>query len=271
MMRLARSAAFLSLGMAAAAAAAPPVREPARKWVLDYGETSCTALHQYGPDKAPLTVAFRPSPDGNVVRFILVRPGTAASTYHFPVTVEMGGRRFETTGLYFTPRGGRKQSLVWINFHRTDLEGLRPAGAITLRGAPLNDTFPLPNIGGVLDGLDKCNDDLRHYWHADAAGRAELSRRATPLKPLPDYFSPSDYPEQAIRESAGGRSRVVLRIDEAGTPKDCLVEETSGIATLDAQTCAILIERAKFAPALDANGKPTRSVLTEQVKWVASF
>jgi outer membrane biosynthesis protein TonB len=181
---------------------------------------------------------------------------------------EIGGGRIETTGLHFSPRGSR-ENLVWINFHRADLDALRPSGTITLRGGPLSDTFPLPRIGQVLDGLDKCNADLRHYWHADEAGLASLSKRATPLKPLRDYFSDSDYPGQADREGDSGISSVVLMVDETGKPRDCLVEETSGIATLDAQTCAILLERAKFAPALDAAGKPARSVFTQRVKWIA--
>ncbi len=254
--------------MPSAAQSATTRRDPAGAWILDYGLTSCTAQHHYGHDQPPLTLALRPSPNGSVVRLILARKGATGGAYHFDVTAEIGGGRIKTTGLHFSPRGS-PVNLIWINLHRTELDALRPSETITLHGGPLNDTFPLPKLGALLDGLDTCNDDLRHYWHADAAGRASLSKSATPLKPLRDYFSGDDYPSQANREGDSGISGVVLMIDETGKPRDCLVEETSGIATLDAQTCAILVERAKFAPALDGDGKPTRSIYTQRVKWIA--
>jgi protein TonB len=57
-------------------------------------------------------------------------------------------------------------------------------------------------------------------------------------------------------------------VDQTGALQDCLVEGTSGVATLDAMVCIVLRSRAKFHPAIDAQGKPARSVLSTRVKWV---
>jgi hypothetical protein len=71
-----KSLAFLLSAMAVVAADAATVRQPAKTWLLDYGETSCTAQLHYGREDAPLILGLRPSPNGSVIRFILARQGT---------------------------------------------------------------------------------------------------------------------------------------------------------------------------------------------------
>ena len=55
--------------------------------------------------------------------------------------------------------------------------------------------------------------------------------------------------------------------DERGAVADCSITETSGYATIDAQSCAIIQERAKFEPAIDTQGKPTRSSYSQRITW----
>lgn len=259
----------LLLGLAAAAAvaapAAQPARQPVKPWMLDYGATACTAVRVYGDDAKPLTLGLRPSPDGRVVRLVLVKAGRRIDAEQRDVTVNLGAHEVKTTGLHFGSRDG-KAELVWINLTRADLEPLRAAPEIEIRDLGGSERFALPLIGKVLDSLDTCNEDLRRYWNVDGTG-AVLSTMAAPVRPLASYFSDSDYPTQSLRQEDSGRSVVVVMVDETGAPKDCLVQETSGIAALDAMTCLVLQERAKFHPALDAAGKPARSVLIQPVVW----
>ena len=244
----------------------PPLRQPIRGWVLDYGDTACTAMRTYGSAAAPVLLAFRPSPNGGVVRLVVSRPGKAPPAYHFPLTTNISADSARATGLRF-PSADRKNDIVWINFARPDLEALRGAGEIAIRGGgAIDQRFALPGIAAVLDALDICNADLRKYWNVGDAG-VQLSAPARSLRPLAAYFSSDDYPAQAISEEATGTSRIVVMVDETGAVKDCLVEETSGIASLDAMACIALRQRARFKPALDAAGKPVRSVLTGRVTW----
>jgi hypothetical protein len=262
---------LLMFGLAAAAlalagAASPPApRQPTKGWIVDYGESACTALRTYGSEAEPVTLAFRPSPNGTVVRLILARPARPPSQAdQFKVALNVAPPSPRTTGLRFGRDG--KSEIVWINARRSDLEGLRSAGEIAISGGPLEEHFALPGIGKVLDALDTCNADLRRYWNVGEHGAA-VATPAAPLKPLTRYFSSDDYPAEAANLSQGGRSVVMMMIDEAGKLKDCLVEETSGIATLDAMTCIVLRERARFRPAADSAGRPVRSVLTQSVVW----
>jgi hypothetical protein len=40
---------------------AAPLRQPINKWIVDYGETACTALRDFGSEEALTKLAFRPS------------------------------------------------------------------------------------------------------------------------------------------------------------------------------------------------------------------
>ena len=46
-----------------------------------------------------------------------------------------------------------------------------------------------------------------------------------------------------------------------------MANETSGSAVLDAMTCIVLRQRAKFKPARDVDGKPVHSYYDQRVTW----
>jgi hypothetical protein len=262
---------LLSVVLAAApdgqSSAAAPLREPSKKWTVDYGETACTALRAYGSEDASTILAFRPSPNGTVVRLMVVRPGRMPTPHHFDLTASIGSAQVKTTGLRFSS-GSKKSEVIWINFDRAELEGLGQSGEIAIKGSGIDERFALPGMAAVLKALDTCNRDLREHWNVTEAAAAKIATPASPVKPLNHYFSAEDYPSQAIREDASGRTGFIMMIDETGKLKDCIVEETSGIASLDAMACGVLLERAKFTPARDAAGNPIRSVYVVGVRWM---
>jgi hypothetical protein len=257
--------AFLALLASAVPASAAPLRQPVGKWVVDYGETLCSATRTYGDPAKPLTLSFRPSPGGTVVRLALGRSGNAGPPHHFPVQVN--GKAIGASGLRFEPAGKGRRHILWIDFERSDLDLIAAAGEIAVAGEGLDERFALPGFAKVLAALDTCNADLRSHWNADEAGEARIAEKAASVKPIASYVSDDDYPPQALMERAGGTTAFVLMIDAAGNAADCMVEQTSGIATLDVMSCAIFLERAKFRPALGPDGKPVRSLLSSKITW----
>ena len=260
-------AAALALLCAALPAHAAPLRQPAGKWVVDYAPSRCHALRAYGTGKDALTFGLRPSPGGTVVRLMLLRPRRGPDAVHVPVTTSITPATARLTALRFATED-RKKEVMWINLDRPVLDALPKAGeiAIASRGG-VDERLALPGIGAVLKALDRCNEDLRTHWNAGGVEAGALAKPAASLKPMTRYFSDSDYPSQAIQEGASGATRYVVMVDEKGAVADCMVEETSGIATLDAQVCALIQERAKFTPALDAAGKPARSTYSGRIRW----
>src|SRR3954451_8992327 len=192
----ARSSFFRSLALSGCAAlplsgavGAPAVlHRPIGPWNLDYAVTACNAIATYGTVSKPTTLAFRPSPNGTMVRLIVLLPGRGLPASQFEVKTNITGATVKTNGLRFPGTRGRND-IVWINFTPAELAGLRGAGEIALDGGPFHDRFALPGIGKVLDALETCNADLRKYWNVGDS--ASLSRRARPKRPLRNYFSPS--------------------------------------------------------------------------------
>jgi hypothetical protein len=58
-------------------------------------------------------------------------------------------------------------------------------------------------------------------------------------------------------------------VDETGKPLDCVPLKATASPAFAATTCQLLLQRAAFSPALDANGKPIRSIAVYTADWVA--
>ncbi|HEY6049197.1 MAG TPA: energy transducer TonB, partial [Sphingomicrobium sp.] len=81
-------------------------------------------------------------------------------------------------------------------------------------------------------------------------------------------FSSDDYPAEAQRNNEQGTVQASLEISPEGRVSSCTIIRSSGHASLDNATCAILKHRAAFTPARDADGKAVASTyVTPPVVW----
>jgi protein TonB len=78
---------------------------------------------------------------------------------------------------------------------------------------------------------------------------------AVPLN-LRSWFSYEDYPDAAAIAGEEGYVTVAFAIGADGRMSDCQVTRSSGFKRLDDIPCKVLPKRARFKPALDANGAP---------------
>lgn len=110
------------------------------------------------------------------------------------------------------------------------------------------------------------------WWMvAIAAAAGGQSDTGTPPKPIGEvgqWFGPAAYPPAAMHAGEHGRAVTRLTIDPRGRVTDCAVTESSGSATLDAETCRIAHDRIGFLPARDAGGQPVASTYRLPVRWV---
>ena len=81
------------------------------------------------------------------------------------------------------------------------------------------------------------------------------------------WVTPDDYPSKALREELEGSSRFNVIVDKKGRVTNCAIVRSSGHAILDARTCELVSQRARFRPALDENGNPIVSSYTNIVRW----
>lgn len=102
-----------------------------------------------------------------------------------------------------------------------------------------------------------------------AAITAQISSEveAVPMGDPAEWITANDYPHDARKRGEQGRVVVRLAVGHNGRPSACTIIESSGSASLDSQTCSLLIRRARFLPPIDAAGAPASSTYEEAFRW----
>ncbi len=80
-------------------------------------------------------------------------------------------------------------------------------------------------------------------------------------------ISEEDYPLEARNANQEGRVGVRLYVGVHGRVSRCTIYQSSGFSSLDVQTCRLLRERARFAPARDARGRAVEGSIQTRVLW----
>jgi periplasmic protein TonB len=90
---------------------------------------------------------------------------------------------------------------------------------------------------------------------------------AVPPRLLTQIVGPDDYPGALIRAGAQGRVVLLIRIAASGAPSACEVDQSSGYPALDAHSCALAMQRARFEPARNERGKAVPSFVRAPINW----
>jgi TonB family protein len=263
--RLLPSCILIALMMGPAPAAEP--LRPIKGWVVDYREDQCLASREYTSANDPITLAVRPAPNGETFELMVgVKHGGPDFATEEKGYVDFGNGRINSWLLHY---GFRKTHADVYQFRITSAEmqqaSKAPSVTLTLdRG--LDFTFALSSMPALLAGLQTCTDDLKRYWNMDGEERGLISTSSK--GGLRALFSAEDYPLEAYNRQQEGSIQLLLLVDEKGVVAGCHVLTPSNIPVIDAMGCQVINERAKFSPALDRAGKPTRStVVTPKIVW----
>lgn len=241
--------------------------QPVQGWVLDYADTQCIAYRDYDNVKKPITLAFRPAPNGETYEILVARKTTAPEfAEELEGSIDFGNGPIKAWLLHY--RANKTNLDVYqYRISATQMAQARSARSVTLqtKGSG-NFAFSLQSVPQLLSGLDACTADLKQYWNM---GGEKDGRIATAAKgDVRGLFSANDYPWQAQSLNQEGNAQYLLLVDEKGGVAGCHVLVPSGVPALDAMGCIALQSRAKFRPALDRNGKAVRStVVTPQISW----
>lgn len=95
-----------------------------------------------------------------------------------------------------------------------------------------------------------------------------------PQRPNPEprgnpgrWANSNDYPSRALREEREGVTRFRVVVNAEGRVDSCSISSSSGHSDLDEATCKNIQRRARFRPALDANGNPMQGTYSNAVRW----
>lgn len=266
---LLRTATFFAMISALWTPASPAdARTPTGGWVVSFDDAQCLAFRDYGTKEAPVQLLLKTPPIGGVVQLAIALKGSEILASQVKGTLAVDDRApTKISMIAYSPKdtGLRVYSM---NLPEADFALIRQARSITVEGGGLRETLALTHMAPMLKAVDDCVIDLRRVFNVTDPTTAEnspLQRRAKAK--LGKLITSEDYPRDAIDRYQGGSVKFALLIDEKGKVADCSVIGTSGIAVLDAQSCALLKTRARFEPAIGVDGKPAKDAVSATIVW----
>lgn len=268
------AAAVLAIQPAAAPAAPLP---PTGKWNVEYNPTSCEAKRRFGE----IAIAIIPGPLGQSTRVMVELPGKAPRARQYPAVVDPvdGNGPAKATALLFPMKRNGLRGLYSV-LPNDLIDRAMASGAITIHvGSPrlkirsqsADVSLALGSTAALRKALDKCMADLRTQWGMIDGKLPEPASVSQARGDVRGIFTSDDYPEDAMAANQSGTTQFLLMIGRDGAVMDCVVAQSSGIASLDAMGCQVIRERARFKPATDATGKPTvDTYVTPPIRWQIS-
>jgi TonB family protein len=290
-------------GLAVASASSPlhardVVRlKPSSPWNLDYAEDSCRLARRFGGAGQQITLVldqFGPGED-----FQMILGGNVLDTYlrvQRPVklTVRFGPVEAAAETTADTGKIGEERALLVHGAQRlapiSDAEKkaleesdeggapftpepigqAREAAAAWLElGKGLRSDLVLETgpMDKPLAALRECSWDTVKSWGLDVQQQKTLSRHLQPKRDSRTWLSPADYPLAMVRGGQQGIVNYRLLVDAAGKPTACHIQTSTRPKDFDEAVCRAIMKRAKFEPALDAQGKPVPSFWRQTVRF----
>ena len=295
--------AFGGLAMVAApilaAAPKPPlVLSPSSKWNLNYADDSCRLARIFGTgddrmflsldrfepgDEFLLVVAGKPLadrvPERAALRFgpgengVIDRLKGGSLTSYSPAFFRSSAKLVADASDETIKRGDwdREEYLARLlakaeNRISPTIEASITWLEVTAKGKP-----PVRLNLGPMDqpmaALRGCTDELMTHWGIDVAAHANLTRPTIPVESPGDWLNSNDYPTDLLRAGQQGLVMVRLSVGVDGKPTQCYIQQSTRPAGFDEAVCKGLMRRARFEPALGADGKPIASYWRSSVSF----
>ena len=255
-------AAWLAGLEPAVAGQAPPATGG---WNVDWGDLRCSLIRR-GEGASPSFV-LQTLPGSRRWQVRLVSPawpeGALDDADELAVTFQPGG--LPVSGHAVVDRTGAGPALVIHDLPESLLESFAAAQSVRAEqgGRPVLE-MALPAAARALAAVRECESSAMREWGIDPAAQPPVP--PVPRRNLASLVQPSDYPVDAL---TGGHDGIVVfrvTVDAAGRVSDCVPIASSGHAGLDRQTCAIA-RRARFTPALGADGNPVPAATIGSLTW----
>jgi TonB family protein len=265
---LAVAVSCLSSTAAQAISAAPLA--PATPWKVDYAEEECRLLRTFGTGAD--TVTMRLARGSGLQSFDMVIAGTSIPRLGAGVKVTM---KLEPQGIessfdgYSMALPDRPENFIrWFDGDPKILDAVAGKQLVRLLADSKLDITLLWSDGkAALKALQTCHDDLLRGWGANVDAIRSAKVLPEPLFSAGRWVSNDDYPRREMAQEIEGNVTFQLQVDDKGTVENCVTLRSSKVATLDNLTCKLMMQRAKFRPALDANDKPMASFYINRVRW----
>lgn len=258
-------AALHLLGSQPGFAAIKPL-QPAGGWAVGVEKGMCIARRNFGidRDRVTLQLSFNTfGPDG-VLKIIEASRRDEHTTRDG--SIEAGGRSYDA-------EFSRYPSTTFVALETSFglepevLSAVETAPNVTLSAGRQIRALVDARIGAAAQAIRACMLSQLKILGIDPQAVAAIAKPAEPAPDVARWITSDDYPNAAIKARVQGEVVMLWSIDESGRAGDCRVIHSSGSALLNTASCATVMKRARYAPALDKEGRPIRSWSTRQVVW----
>lgn len=127
------------------------------------------------------------------------------------------------------------------------------------RGSRQPVRFALGPMREPMAALQTCTEELLTHWGIDVAAHRTLTKPPVPSQNPGSWVSSDDYPMHLLDRGVQGIIQFRLLIDADGKVGACHIQQSTRPAEFDKKVCDIMSRRARFDPALDAQGRPIKS------------
>ena len=273
--------------------------KPSSAWNVNYAKDGCTlgrqfgegddrvlvVLNRYGPgDGFGMTVSgksmkvsdingiakvqFGPS---EVVQSLDYAPGNLGK---LPTFVFNGGIRIaplSSAELKLREKGfGKRSTKTYASTEPEKIDGARLTAVKYIEfGRPLNHVVRLEtgSMRSPLAALDKCTDELTTHWGIDYEKHKNLRQKARPVNNPGEWVTQNDYPPKMLQSGQPANIAFRLDIGADGKPTGCYIQAATHPKEFDSAVCGSILNRARFSPAMDAQGNSINSYYLGRVNF----
>lgn len=272
----------LALGMAIPAQAQQAaVFQPSGSWTADYGDDYCRLIRTFSDGKNELSLALERTQPGQFTRLIFV--GSGLKPY----------RNADEFGYHFGPAGStgktlfaRSKAADGNDYFITNPVALAPLAPPTAGAPPapppydraqekaaadgitaltLSEGLSSPvrfetgSLGPVIGAMQACTDDLLKVWNLNVDQHKAMSAAAMPIPGKEPALPMGTIPFNQFGKFIGGANEVRLAVAADGKVTSCVTRSPSLAGQLNKRVCDLIVEKATFSPAKDAEGQPMAS------------
>lgn len=278
-------AAALAIAAATSAAAKTPVPialEPSSPWQMDYGDSACTLARAFGTGDQKIILKLTRYQPTDYLQLTVYGAQLKSAGRMSKLAVSFGAASPGDANFAVNGMAGTLPMIMGPGYRlapdtSTDPEApspISPATEAAIDGMTFKQdhgpTFALhlQKMGRPMALMRDCTDKLVASWGYDPA---QQNARQAPPKPKtsPAYWATSaDYPQALLSKNVIGIISFRLEIDPFGKVTGCHIlsaTKPEGFADL---TCRLLLKRARFVPAIGADGAPMASYYVNTVNWL---
>jgi hypothetical protein len=279
-----------ALALPSIAVAAPRVLTPSGPWHLDYAADSCTLARTFGAGDDEVSIRFEQFQPGPTFALTFIGKAFRSSQLYRPVKLAFGpGQPLRAVdgAMSGSATTADKRTLDMLFVSSATLAGVLKDDQIEPPlPAPIDERaiseVALVQLNGAdfvlkLGPMDKpmeqvrvCIDELVSHWGIDATKQRTLTRQAKPVGSPGQWFRSSDYPTSSLGRGESALIHFRLTIAADGRVADCAIQRATKGDEFAKKSCEQIRKRARFEPALDAEGKPVASFYVNTVKWLAA-